>query len=459
MIGLNSGLEIARKALSAYQLAISVYGNNIANVATPGFSRKRPEIRESEGLTISSGRVGLGVTTATIMRMRDTFLDRSYWDANATYGSYQSSERLLSQLEGIWGEQGEAGLMTILQDFWNSWQDLANNPESMTPRRMVIASSQTLCESLRRAARNMNMIRLDADNEIAELVNDINWLSSEIAELNEQIVRVETSGQKASDLRDKRDYLLDQLSEIASIQVFEAKDGSISVRMDGETLVERTAAVPISLVERKDGEIVVHDIAIGNAKRLITPSRGKIAGLLEIRDQTIPGYLAKLDSFASTLVERLNQRHEAGYGLDGVTGRSFFNPDGITASTISVSEDIINNPSFIAASSDGSPGNQENAIAIAALRLQGIFGNQEAISEDYIASMIGEIGSISSRASNQREAQELILKEIDNRRESAKGVNLDEEMANLIASQHAYYAAAKLVTVIDDLMKAITEIL
>ncbi len=459
MIGINSGLEIARKALSAYQLAISVYGNNIANVNTPGFSRKRPEIRESEGLTISSGRVGLGVTTATISRMRDTFLDRSYWDANAAYGRYGSTERLLSELESVLGEPGEVGLITVLQDFWNSWQDLANNPESMTSRAMVITRAQTLCDSLRRAAGNMNVIRLDADNEIVELVNKINSLASRIADLNEQIVRAETSGQKASDLRDKRDYLLDELSEIASIQVFETKDGSVSVRIDGETLVERTSAVLISLIERADGGIVVHDVAIGNGKRTIRPSGGRIAGLLETRDETIPAYLARLDSFARTLVERVNEIHRAGYGLDGETGRDFFDPDGLTASTIAVSQEIIDNPRFIAASSDGSPGNQKNALAIAALRLQGIFGSEETTSEDYIASLIGEIGSVSSRSSSQREAQELLLKEINNRRESVKGVSIDEEMANLIASQHAYYAAAKLVKVVDDLMKAITEIL
>lgn len=459
MIGLNSGLEIARKALSAYQLAISVYGNNIANINTPGFSRKRPEIRESEGLTIQSGRVGLGVTTTTIQRMRDAFLDRTYWDANATYGRYQSAQRLLSELESVLGEPSEVGLVTILQEFWNSWQDLANQPESMTSRMMVVSCAQSLCDCLRRAAGNINVIRLDADNEIVELVNNINSIAARIADLNEQIVRVETSGQKASDLRDKRDYLLDELSEIVNIQVFENKDGSVSVKIGGETLVERKTVVAIGLVERGDGAIVVHDLAIGNSKRVIHPSGGKIAGLLETRDQTIPRYLARLDSFARTLVEKVNQIHSSGYGLDGETGRCFFDPEGITASSIAVSEEIATNPAFIAASSDGSPGNQQIALAIAGLRLEGLFGDQQTTSEDYIASVIGEIGSISSRASGQREAQELLVKEISNRRESVKGVSLDEEMANLIASQHAYYAAAKLVNIIDDLMKAITDIL
>jgi len=114
MIGLSTGLEIARKALSTYQLAISVYGNNIANVDTPGFSRRRPRLGESEAVELSLGRIGLGVSTATIRRMRDVFLDVSYRNANASYGRFQAMEQTLSEVEMAFAEPSDSRLFSIL---------------------------------------------------------------------------------------------------------------------------------------------------------------------------------------------------------------------------------------------------------------------------------------------------------------------------------------------------------
>jgi len=459
MIGLSAGLEIARKALSTYQLAISVYGNNIANVDTPGFSRRRPRLGESEAVELSLGRIGLGVSTATIRRMRDVFLDRSYRNANASYGRFQAMEQTLSEVEMAFAEPSDTSLGSILQEFWDSWQELANEPESSTAREMVIGKANSLCDAFRRINTNLVQVRQNIDDEVARQVDVINSLASRIAALNKQIVRAECSGNEASDLRDKRDELLDELSEIVDIRTFESADGTVSVKIGTEALVERGNTVLLRVSERADRDMVVHDIVLGNGDHAIRLTGGKLAGLIESRDVTIPEYLDRLNYMARTLVEKINELHRLGYGLDGTTGIDFFDPDGITAATISVAHDIVNDSRLIAASTDGTPGNADNALAIAGLRLEAIFGSEGATAEEYYSAIVGDVGIESSRAAAQREAQELLVNEIENRRESVKGVSLDEEMTNLVASQHAYQAAAKLVSVIDNLMGVVMELL
>ena len=455
MIGLNAGLEIARKALSAYQLAISVYGNNIANVDTPGFSRKRPILEESEAVSLSFGRVGLGVDTEAIRRMRDVFLDSSYRREYSQLGKYESMEQTLAQIEEVFGEPSDIGLGSMLEEFWNSWQELANQPESASTRMLVIGKATSLCESLNRISARLSDLRRSVDEEIRGQVEVVNSLAGKIAALNAVIVRAECSGAEASDLRDQRDVLLDQLSQIVDISVFEQTDGSASVRIGSETLVERSGSVRLGVLTRADGNMSVTDITWGDGTRVITPTGGRLGGLVASRDATIPRYLASLDEVARGVVENVNAAHAGGYDLHGTPGVEFFDPDGVTASTIGISDAIRGNPDLVAASADGSEGNGDNALRIADLRLEGLFGTDGAPSDQYYGSIIGELGIEASRAAASREGEELLLGEIETRRESVKGVSLDEEMTNLVAAQHAYEAAVRLITVIDELMETI----
>jgi flagellar hook-associated protein 1 FlgK len=208
-----------------------------------------------------------------------------------------------------------------------------------------------------------------------------------------------------------------------------------------------------------NGGLALTEIRLANWDRSFRPTGGKLAGLLESRDQVIPEYLARLDEFARTIATEVNRAHLLGYGLDGQNGRHFFDPSGPTAATIKVTESICDNLDLIAASADGSPGNGDVALGICDLRLQGLFGEEGATADDYYGSLVGDLGIRASRAAADKESQNLLVTEISTRRESVKGVSIDEEMTNLVASQHAYQAAVKLVTVIDDLMGTIMDAL
>ena len=458
MLGITAGLEIARKALSTYQLALNVYGNNIANVDTPGFSRRSLLLSEAEGHKLTVGRIGLGVDPVTIRRMRDTFLDDAYRRGTSSLGLYESLEQNLQEIEMIFGEPGDAGLSTVINEFWNSWQELANQPESQTVRNLVKDKGVSLAQALNQMNTNLVNMMETIDNDVKAYVGDINRIAYTIADLNRQIVANEAAGHEAGDLRDQRDLLVDELSKITNVTVFEKDDGSISVMMGSEALVERTDVVELATAEISRGGFAVNEVRLGTMDRGITPAGGKLGGLLESRDTVIPGYISSLDEIARALVVAVNAVHRAGYGLNGTTGYDFFDPTGVTSATINVAATILNDLSLIAASSDGTVGNGDNALAIGDLRLQAITLDGSTIDE-YYSSLVGSLGIQSSAATSHREREEILALEIDNRRESVKGVSIDEEMTNLIATQHAYEAGAKLVTVVDELMQTIMQML
>jgi flagellar hook-associated protein 1 FlgK len=301
----------------------------------------------------------------------------------------------------------------------------------------------------------LTRMRENIDKEIAGIANHVNALAQRIAQLNGRIVEAEVSGNQASDLRDQRDSLIDELSGLVEIQVFETKDGAASVKIGSESLVERKTAVLLGTSVRGDNNIVITDVTHGNSDRRIRITSGRLGGLLESRDVTLPSYLARLDEIAKTIVEEVNLVHRAGFAYSGGTGLDFFDPERLTAASIKISDAIKANTSLLAASADGTPGNGAIALAISDLRLAGIFGAEGTTAEDYYASLVADLGIDAERATDAKDAEKLLLTEIDTRRESVKGVSIDEEMTNLVASQHAYQAAVKLVTVIDDLMETI----
>ncbi len=221
--------------------------------------------------------------------------------------------------------------------------------------------------------------------------------------------------------------------------------------MGTEALVERTDAVPLSTAEVSRGGFAVSEVRLGTMNRPITPAGGKLGALLRSRDEVIPRYKSALDEIARSLVEAVNATHKSGYGLDGSTGEDFFDPAGLTAGTINVAAAILNDLDLIAASAAGPVGDGDNALAIAGLRSQPITAGGSTVDE-YYNSLVGTLGVESSAATAHRQREEVLVLEIDNRRESVKGVSIDEEMTNLIATQHAYEAAAKLVSVVDEVM-------
>jgi len=306
-------LEIGIRAVRTQRQALHVIGHNIANVNTPGFSRQRAILTT----TLPQGSMGTGVKIESIQRLRDKIVDFYIREENPTLKRWEAKLEFLQEVEILFNEPSENGLGQILSDFWNSWSDLANNPENGAARANVREQGETLCEAFRSLYRNLQDLRLKINEEVKNDVSIINSITSQIAYLNVQIERIELGGREnANDLRDKRDLLLDKLSELINFEYQEMEDNTIRISVCGQLLVSKGVTSPL-VVEPGAGGVL--QIKWKDSKEEVRIEDGKLKGLMEVRDEVIPRFLEELDILASSLIENVNNLHREGMGLDGTS--------------------------------------------------------------------------------------------------------------------------------------------
>ena len=497
------GLNIALKGLYASQNSIYVVDHNISNADTEGYSRQISNQKASAPLKVnsSSGMLGTGVDSTTATRIRDLFLDKRYWNQNANYGEWNIKSSSLSQLESIMDETSEDGLSGVLSEFSSSLEELYKDSESSEARTVVKQNGDSLCLYLNNAASNLTDMSEDYNQCIKIKVNEVNSYAKQICDLNEQIYKAELNGSVANDLRDQRTLLVDKLSEIVDVKINEVVAGILpngkedirfQVNINGQTLVNHFQVNELECYEinegsDNDGMYGIRWEETGNEVKI---EGGEIKAYLDLRDgdgeegeyKGVPYYMNMLDTFACTLAKAFNEGiysdgtkhcngHADGTALDGDTGIRFFTYDGmsseefmlsgsdidsiytnITASNISISSDIKEDENKIAAASlSGEAGNSENAgILVDMFSDSDVFA--EGMPEDYINTIVSNMGVSSDFASRLLENHESILNSIDNSKISVSGVSLDEETTSLIKYQQTYNAAAKMISVLDELL-------
>jgi flagellar hook-associated protein 1 FlgK len=188
---------------------------------------------------------------------------------------------------------------------------------------------------------------------------------------------------------------------------------------------------------------------------------GKLKGWLEVRDGYAADYINQLDTLAQSIVTEVNTRHQSGYGLTSdplsgspVTGQDFFVGTGTTAASMAVDPGILNDVNRIAAATTAAtvPGDNGNAVAIAALPSQATMSAGQATFNDFYSALVGRVGSDVRNASVNHDYEASMVNQLENYRESVAGVSLDEEMINLVKYQHAYEAAARVITTVDEML-------
>jgi flagellar hook-associated protein 1 len=460
MAGLFSGLELGKRALASHQLWLNTIGHNIANVNTPGFTRQRVTTTTTQPFDSPMGQVGTGVQAIHIQQVRDLFLTQQYRQENTSFGQWTAMEKTMTQIEALFAEPSDDSLSGLMNEFWNSWSALANDivagTESTGARNALKENTNLLTSELHRIYDQLNTLEDSVDNEVALIVANINEISEQIAELNVQISRYELGGASSNDLRDKRDYLIDQLSEYIDVNTTEKMNGATVVRLGSMTLIDETSSYALGTFKSGSGQSAVNAVAWAGTTDEMKILNGQLKGLLDTRDEIIPDYKRALDDMARGLVENVNALHRTGYALDGVTtGINFFDPAGTSASTISVSAQIENNINLIAASQSGARGDNVNALAILDLKDSLLMDQNRVTITDYYQSLIGKIGVNTSKAINLKGSQELLVNQIENSRQSVQGVSLDEEMTQMIKYQQAFDAAARVITTMDQALEKV----
>jgi flagellar hook-associated protein 1 FlgK len=457
-MGLTPLLGIGTSALAAFQRALAVTGHNISNVNTPGYSRQDTTLTEADPQNGRPGQIGSGVQASEIRRSVDTFVEQQLLTSHERQGQFEASRNGLVRVQTLFGDSNDQGLAAGLNEFFSAWQDVATNPSDATARTVLLSRAGTLAAQFNQQAVELSAQRQALDGQIGQAITDINQLASRIAELNQSISRAEFSGQQANDLRDQRGVLVNQLGELTDISTIEDDTGQLSVFVGrGQILVDKHRALTLSGVadSANSGLLTVQYDGGGAPVPLNSViAGGRLKGLLDVRDHTIPSVQTSFDQLASTLVAEVNTLHQAGYGLDGSTGQAFFSTSGTTAATIQVS---LTNIQRIAASSTsaGVPGNNANALSIGTLQTSSLAALGNVTFQEFYGSVAGRVGSSAQGAERDLNAQEIVHEQLEAHRAEISGVSLDEELVNLLKYQRAFQAASRLVVVADELLQTI----
>jgi len=322
MGNLFSALDIAVSGIQSHQVAIQTTGHNIANVDTDGYSRQRAELVSRWPQETSFGPVGRGVTVADIFRIRDPLLDAIFQDETQKYIELSVERDFLFRIEDILQEPGELGLGALIDDFFASVQALTYYPEENPLRASMVAAASVLADSLNDIDARLEQLRTDANTEIIARVQEVNGMTLHLAQLNHNIIRAEAGGDTANDLRDQRTVLLDELAELMDIYTVEMSNGSVTVLVGGDVLVDgvyrtqlTTQVNPTLDPERND----FVDVVIAATGRAINISGGRLKGLMDVRDRRVPNVAKRIDDLTSTLIFEFNNIHSQGTGLSGYT--------------------------------------------------------------------------------------------------------------------------------------------
>lgn len=466
------GLEIGRKALQTQQAALDVTGHNIANANTEGYTRQRAVMTTTTPFAypgfnkpLGAGQLGTGVQVQEIKRLRDDFIDLQIRQEINKTGEWEAEQNSLQKLEVIFNEPSDAGLRTVLDQFWESWQELSKKPELEAVRSTVRQRGIAVAETFNHLDRQLTDLTNDLNATIRVKIDEINNTARQIATLNDQIVRIEVQGNHANDLRDKRDLLIDELSKIIKINVNEDKYGSLAVTVGGNALVAGARSFTINATTTGPNNPNV-DLVWAADNSLVSIQSGVIKGMMDTRDIMVPSYRTQLNDLANAIVTATNTQHFGGFGLNKTAADphyNFFDAAGLTAGQISVDANIIADLKNIAAANSAADplavppvfneGDGSNALDIAGLKNQALIG--AATVDDYYRGMITQLGVQSQEATRMTDNQNLLLSQLENRKQEVSGVSLDEEMTNMIKFQHAYNAAARTVTAMDEMLDVV----
>jgi len=459
MASIYGVLQVGKQALVTQQEALNATAHNISNVNTPGYSRQRVMMETSAPITTGAGQVGTGVTVSGIERVYDRYLTDQISNENETLGRWEAEKGGLERVEVVFDETSGYGLNQSMGEFWNAWQDLANNPSGQTERQMLLGAGEALAASFQQVFNDLTDIQTELDGNISQTVSDINVKAGQIAEINQKIVQIEANGSTANDFRDERDVLIKELSGMIDITASEEDNGNITITLgDGGILVEgstsyslstNTNALGFSDVIWKDSGVVINSSISG----------GNLKGWLEVRDVTIPGYKSDLETLVNSVINEVNTAHSSGYGLDGSTGNNFFTGT-LVGNDFGVSATISGDVNTIAASgtATGVPGDNSNAIRIANIQYSLTMSGGTATFDDFYNAIVSGVGFDVQTATSSYNHQNSMVNYLEYYRESVSGVSLDEEMINMLQYETAYEAAAKLISTVDEMLQTLMSI-
>jgi len=314
---MNSALHIGRTALLSYQGALQTVGNNVSSAASPDYTRLQPQLSPLQGPVIAGDlQPGAGVALSGIQRNLDEALEDRLRTSIGDVQSATVRETTLARVETLFDDVSGAGVAERLREFFTSFDRLQNQPEELGNRDLAISAGVQLAESLQRLREQFSGIGEDLNSQIGDVVATADDLAQKISNLNEEITTMEASSRgQATGLRDQRDALLRQLSELFDVTVRHQPDGAINVYIGSEALVQGNFVRRIVAVDDMDGQFVRTSIRFEDTNGQVAVRGGRLHGLITSRDQDGYGQVASIDQLARAIIHDVNQIHADGQGL------------------------------------------------------------------------------------------------------------------------------------------------
>ncbi|HEV2293622.1 MAG TPA: flagellar hook-associated protein FlgK [Tepidisphaeraceae bacterium] len=562
-MSLTRTLNIGKSALATHQAAIQATGNNIANAGNADYTRQTAQTAPSRDHQIRPGVfVGTGVNLTGIQRHIDEALEGRIRGSISDNEGAATTEQWISRVESTLNELSEDDLSTQLSTFFNSWSNLANKPQDVGYRQVVVQNGEMVASSLKDLRGQLSSLRADVDGRLTAQVDDADRLAKQIAHLNREIVLSEGgSAGQANGLRDQRDAAMKQLSQLIDVRAVEQKNGTLNVYVGSDPLVINGDSRGLTIRNETIDGVVTPVVAYKHDNGNVRLTSGQIGALTAVR-QRIGGYVDKVDEISGNIIFELNKIHSAGQGIEGfaavsatnvvtdstvalnddrsgvpfkatngsfvvhvkdkttglvtstlievdldglnaddttlddlvarmdnIGGLSAINASGLLklsadstgvelsfsqdssgvlaalgvnsfysgrdATDIALSPAIKGNPNLLAAAKNGEKGDNQTALAIAALESAKLPSLGGASLKERYQSFVNEIAIAAADAKTDAEASAVVKETLLAQREALSGVSLDEEAINLIRQQRAFQGASRLIAAVDELMQQI----
>ncbi len=454
---ISSAFAMMSGALDADQSALNVVANNVANANTKGYTVETPNWQENQPIYINGVESGDGATETGSTSQRDNVLLQRLDQQEQMASASGSRLSALDTIQALFTPDSGSASATAgdigsdITGFFNSFSSLETNPTDNSLREQVLSSASTLAGDLSNAASSLNSQRSALDQEAAGAVSQVNALTSDLAQLNQQIQSTSPTGD-AGTLEDQRQRDLSQLSQLIGINQIKTDNNGLEITTTaGQLLVSENSSV--QMTSGKVDGVTHFYLGTADGTSQLVAGGGSLGGSLTARDQDIPGVLASLDQLAYSVSTSVNGLNNAGTDLDGDNvnaGNIFSAPAQVAGSAASMSV-VMTDPNHIAAAGSGAgTGNSSNAAAMSKLGSQQTVNGQSPI--NYYSNFVTTLGSTVFRIQTENTAQNASVTQLQTQNDALSGVNLNDEASAMTTLERSYQAASQVFTMLDRIM-------
>ena len=449
MSSLNATLSMATQSLLTQELELQVTNNNIANANTAGYTRETVNLAETDPVQDGSLSVGTGVTVEGVQSLSNALLTMRIQQQTSDESKANAQVYALNEVQTLFPSSGTSVSMA-LSGFFTSLSALSTDPSNSVDRQTVISNAQTLVQQFNSVSEGLTGTADGLNTTVQTDVTQINQLSAQAANLNQQLTQQTATGQSTGTVSDQLNEVESQLASLTNISVIHTPQGDSITTGTGTALVLGSQSYSLQTATGPDGNLQVLDPNGSNITS--TLSSGDLGGTLAVRDSQIPSLLTSLDTLATQFATAFNAAQTEGYDENGNAGTNLFSVSPNVAGSAASLSLTTTNGSAIAASSvpgTGASGNSGNLANLTALQSGALASGESATTMS--SNLVYQVGTLTATATAEQTAVQTSLTSLTDQEGSVSGVSVDEESANLLRFQQAYEAAAKVVSTIQTL--------